>query len=162
MFEKMLMSGWGDMDFNAHMRNTAFLDMAADVRLMFFAEHGFPVTEFSRRQIGPVLRKDEIEYFREVHLLEPIRVSLMAVALADDGSRFILRNEFWREDEQLAATVTSTGGWLDLAKRRLTVPPPSLWDALNSLHKAADFQVLPSSIDERRDGAADVQVDANS
>ena len=120
MFEKMLMSGWGDMDFNAHMLNTAFLDMAADVRLMFFAEHGFPVTEFSRRRIGPVLRKDEIEYFREVHLLEPIRVSLMAVALADDGSRFILRNEFWRQDEQLAATVTSTGSVLRKAWRQST------------------------------------------
>lgn len=26
MYEQTLHAGWGDMDFNAHMRNTAFLD----------------------------------------------------------------------------------------------------------------------------------------
>jgi hypothetical protein len=40
MFEKILFAGWGDMDFNSHMRNTAFLDKSADVRMMFFAENG--------------------------------------------------------------------------------------------------------------------------
>jgi acyl-CoA thioester hydrolase len=29
MYEKKLLAGWGDMDFNAHMRNTAYLDKSA-------------------------------------------------------------------------------------------------------------------------------------
>ena len=33
MFEKTFVAGWGDMDFNAHMRNTSFLDRSADVRM---------------------------------------------------------------------------------------------------------------------------------
>ena len=41
MYCKSFIAGWGDMDANAHMRNTAFLDRAADVRMMFFADHGF-------------------------------------------------------------------------------------------------------------------------
>jgi acyl-CoA thioester hydrolase len=61
MFEQRLVDGWGDLDFNAHMRNTAFLDKSADVRMMFFAEHGFPVAEFARRRIGPGIMKDETE-----------------------------------------------------------------------------------------------------
>ena len=52
MFEKRLVAGWGDMDFNSHMRNTAFLDKSADVRMMFFAENGFSMDEFIRRKIG--------------------------------------------------------------------------------------------------------------
>lgn len=103
------------MDFNSHMRNTAFLDKSADVRMMFFAEHGFPMGEFVRQQIGPVIRKDEIEYFREIRLLEDFRVTLALAGLSDDGSRFVLRNEFSRVGEQLAARVTSAGGWLDLS-----------------------------------------------
>lgn len=146
MFEKHLIAGWGDMDFNSHMRNTAFLDKSADVRMMFFAEHGFPMEEFLRLQIGPVIRKDEIEYFREVRLLEDLRVSLALSGLSDDGSRFLLRNEFWRGGEQLAARVTSAGGWLDLSLRKLTAPPPALLAALRSLSATADFQPLPSSI----------------
>jgi len=146
VFERLLTAGWGDMDFNSHMRNTAFLDKAADVRMMFFSEHGFPMDEFIRRKIGPVVMKDEVEYFREVRLLEQMRVALAIAGLADDGSRFLLRNEFRRADGKPAATVTSAGGWLDLAGRKLVAPPDALLSALRSLSRSEDFRVLPSSV----------------
>ena len=146
MFEKRLVAGWGDMDFNSHMRNTAFLDKSADVRMMFFSENGFPMEEFFRRRLGPVVRKDEIEYFKEVRLLEELRVTLAIAGLAGDGSRFLLRNEFWRADGQLAAKVTSAGGWLDLSVRKLVAPPEALLSALRSLPQTEDFQELASSI----------------
>jgi len=44
MYEKTFFAGWGDMDFNSHMRNTAYLE-----------EHGFPMSEFVSRRIGPVI-----------------------------------------------------------------------------------------------------------
>ena len=146
MFEKQFVAGWGDMDFNSHMRNTAFLDKSADVRMMFFSENGFPMEEFVRRKIGPVIRKDEIEYFKEVRLLEALRVTLTIAGLAEDGSRFLIRNEFWRADETMIAKVTSAGGWLDLTSRKLVVPPDALLAALRSLPQTEDFQILPSSI----------------
>jgi acyl-CoA thioester hydrolase len=146
VFEKRMLAGWGDMDFNAHMRNTAFLDKSADVRMMFFAENGFPMDEFVRRKIGPVIMKDEIEYFREIRLLEELRVTLVIAGLADDGSRFQIRNEFWRADQKIAARVTSAGGWLDLTVRKLVVPPGPLLAALRSLPRTDDFQILASSI----------------
>ena len=146
MFEKRLFAGWGDMDFNSHMRNTAFLDKAADLRVMFFAEHGFPVDEFLRRKIGPVIRRDELEYFKEVRLLEELRVTLMIAGLAEDGSRFLIRNEFWRSDGKLAATVTSAGGWLELSLRKLVAPPEALLAALRLLPRTEDFRTLSSNI----------------
>jgi len=146
VFEKQFVAGWGDMDFNSHMRNTAFLDKSADVRMMFFSENGFPMEEFVRRKIGPVIRKDEIEYFKEVRLLEALRVTLTIAGLAEDGSRFLMRNEFWRADETMIAKVTSAGGWLDLTSRKLVVPPDALLAALRSLPQTEDFQILPSSI----------------
>ena len=146
MFEKTLFAGWGDMDSNSHMRNTAFLDKCVDVRMMFFAEHGFPIEELMRRRIGPVVMKDEVEYYKEVRLLQSLRITLMLTGLAEDGSRFSLRNEIWREDGKLIARVTSTGGWLDLATRKLIVPPEALLAALRSLGQTEDFQVLASSI----------------
>jgi acyl-CoA thioester hydrolase len=146
MFEKTLYVGWGDTDLNGHMGNTAYLDKSSDVRMMFFAENGFPADEFIRRRIGPVVMKDEIEYFREFRILAPIRVTLLCAGLADDGSRFIVRNEFWRSEGDLAARVTSTGGWLDLTARKLVVPPDALLTAFQSLPRTDDFRVLPSSI----------------
>ncbi len=146
MYEKTLFAGWGDMDFNSHMRNTAFLDKSADVRMMFFADNGFPMAEFMRRKLGPVVMKDEIEYFREIGLLASARVTLAVAGLADDGSRFSMRNEFFRDDGQCAARVTSSGGWLDLVARKLVAPPEALLRALQVLARTSDFRSLPSSV----------------
>jgi len=148
MFERTLFAGWGDMDFNAHMRNTAFLDKAGDVRAMFFAEHGFPMKTMAALRIGPVVSRDEVEYFREFRLLEPVRVTYSLAGAAEDGSRMKLRNEFYRADGKLAARVTSYVGWLDLAARKLVAPPDALLHAMQRLQKTDDFEVLPSSLGE--------------
>jgi len=144
MFETTLYAGWGDTDFNGHMRNTAYLDKAADTRMRFFEAQGFPMSEFSRLRLGPVVRKDEVEYFRETGLLETLRVTLAVAAQSEDGSRFQLRNEFFKADGHLAARVTSLGGWLDHAARKLVVPPPALLDAMQAMGRTEDFQDLPS------------------
>jgi acyl-CoA thioester hydrolase len=149
MYTKTLYAGWADMDFNSHMKNTAYLDKAADVRQMFLAENGFPVEEFLRLRIGPVIMKDEVEYFKEVRLLQQITVTYALAGHAVDGSRFLIRHEVFRPDGKRSARVTSTGGWLNLAERRLVVPPPALLSAMNLLERTADFVVLPSSIKTR-------------
>jgi acyl-CoA thioester hydrolase len=145
-FTRRFLVRWADMDFNAHMRNTTYLDMSADTRMLFFQEHGFAMREFERLRIGPVVRRDELEYFRELRLLETVTVSFSLAGLSGDASRMRLRNEFVREDGLLAAKVTTTGGWLDLAARRLISPPAALAEALRSLPRADDFQEPASSV----------------
>jgi acyl-CoA thioester hydrolase len=146
MFSKPFIAGWGDMDANAHMRNTAFLDRAADVRMMFFAEHGFAMKDFAARRLGPVIAKDEVDYFREVGLLQPITVTLALAGMSADGSRFLMRNEVLDGKGRACARVSSVGGWLDLAARRLVAAPPDLLSALASLPRSEDFAELPSSL----------------
>ena len=149
MYTKKLYAGWADMDFNSHMKNTAYLDKTADVRQMFLIEHGFPMEDFLRLRIGPVVMRDELEYFREVGLQQEITVSYALAGHADDGSRFMVRHEIFRADAKLAARVTSTGGWLSLDERKLIAPPPALLTAMNLLEKTKDFVVLPSSVSGR-------------
>ena len=139
-------AAWADMDANAHMANVAYLSKCVDARMSFFKQHGFPVSEFAKRQIGPVVRRDELEYYREIGLLEPIKVTLEIAGMAQDGSRFRLRNEILTEDGKRAARVTSEGGWLDLAKRKLIAPPADLLEALSAMPQATEFERLPSSI----------------
>jgi acyl-CoA thioester hydrolase len=146
MFAKTLFASWADMDFNSHMKNTAFLDKSADVRMMFFSENGFPMGEFLRLGLGPVVMKDELEYRKEVGLLQEVTVSLAIAGHSDDGSRFVLRNEIVGLDGTLCASVTSTGGWLDRATRKLVAPPETLHKVMRSLPQTSDFKVLPSSV----------------
>ena len=142
-YAKEFLVGWRAMDFNGHMANTAYLDLAADVRLAFLADHGFPPTELRRLAIGPVIRKEELEYFREVNLHDTVRVTYAALAMSADGARFVVENEIWSAGGERAATVRSTGGWLDLRARKLVAPPPALLAALERLPRVAGFVELP-------------------
>ena len=111
--------------------------------MAFFAEHGFPPTEFRRLAIGPVVRRDELEYFREVNLHDTVTVSHAALAMSADGARFTLENEIFNAAGERAAVVRSTGGWLDLAARKLIVPPPPLIRAMRLVPRAPEFVELP-------------------
>ena len=142
-YARQFLAGWRTMDFNGHLANTAYLDLAADVRMAFFAEHGFPPIEFRRLAIGPVVRNDELEYFREVHLHETVTVTHAALAMSPDGARFTLENEIWSAAGERAAVVRSTGGWLDLRARKLVAPPPALMSAMLAIPRAPAFVDLP-------------------
>ena len=142
-YARQFLAGWGSMDFNGHLANTAYLDLAADVRMGFFAEHGFPASEFRRLSLGPVVRKDELEYFHEVGLHDTVTVTFAAHAMSADGARFVLENEMWTMAGVRAAIVRSTGGWLDLQARKLVVPPAALLGALAQVPRSPDFVELP-------------------
>ena len=146
IFEVDLIAGWGDMDFNGHMANTAYLDKSGDVRLMFFAANYFSGKQMARLRIGPVIMKDNLEYYKEIGLMESITCSLYIAGLSKDGSRFKLRNEFRNEKGELAAQVTSVGGWLDLNTRKLIIPPEKIQLMMNNLVKSDDYEELHSSI----------------
>lgn len=142
LFERTLSIGWEHMDVNGHMRNTAYLDFAVNVRMAFFNAHGFPVSEFRRLHLGPVVQRDDIQYFRECHMLEELRGTLALAGCSEDMSRFRLRNEFYKSDGRLAARLRTDGGWLDLSARRLCIPPDSVRDALHLLDRTEDFEAL--------------------
>lgn len=143
-FSRQFTARWADMDFNAHMANTAYLNFAADLRFTYFQEHGFAASEFAKLQIGPVVFRDEVDYYREFRLLESVTVTLQLAAISDDAGRFKLRNEFFKDSGELAARVISHGAWLSLTARKLTVPPPALAEVLLQLPRSADFQLLPA------------------
>jgi len=146
IFEKTFHVGWANVDFNGHLGNTSFMDLAVDVRMFFFAENGFSVQEFQRQRFGPVILKDEIEYYKELYLLDKIRITFQGAGISEDASRFKIRNEFFREDGKLAARLNTTGGWLSFETRKLIVPPEKLAEAMRSLVRTEDFEVFRSSI----------------
>ena len=146
MFERKMIAGWGDIDFNSHMRNTAYMDRSGDLRMMFFDSQGFTVKDFMQRKIGPVVKKDEIEYFSEIHLLEEFTVTLYTSGMAENGSRFRLHNDFYAASGKLAAKVTSTGGWLDLVNRKLVAPPQELFELMSKMPKSEHYEVLTASV----------------
>lgn len=146
VFEKWFHAGWASMDFNGHMGNTAYLDFCVDTRMAYFASHGFPVSEFQRQRFGPVIKTDNVEYFREIRLMETFKVTFETSGLAENASQFRIVNTFFLEDGTCAARVSTVGGWLSFTERKLIVPPEGIRNALHDLSKTEDFEILNPSV----------------
>jgi acyl-CoA thioester hydrolase len=146
LFIHKLTASWADMDYNSHMANTAYLNRAVDARMAFFTSKGLPLAEMMRLRVSWVVMKDEQEYRREIFWMEEFSITVGLAGLAHDCSRFKIRNDFFRADGQLAAKVTSTGGFLNLDTRKLVIPPQELVTIYQTMPKTEDYETLPSSL----------------
>ena len=146
IFEEHFQVGWRDVDPNGHVANMVYLEYAVDARIAFFASQGFPPINFLRMGFGPVIKNDFVEYFREVMMLEEIRVTVENGGHSEDGSRFRVINNIYKADGVHAARVTSIGGWLSMKDRKLMAPPEELKQAWLTLSRTDDFEELRSSI----------------
>jgi acyl-CoA thioester hydrolase len=145
-FEKHFEVGWRDVDPNGHVANMTYLEYAVDTRVAFFDACGFPPQNFRNQRFGPVIKNDFVEYFREVMMLEKLTVTMENGGFSEDGSRFRVINSIYKQDRTPVARVTSIGGWLDLLKRKLTIPHNTIIEAWQTLPRTEDFEVLNSSI----------------
>lgn len=137
------MIGWAAMDANGHFGNSSYLDLASDARMAFFTDHGISFRDMQRLAVGPVIRKDELEYFREVGLHDTVTITVALLGLSPDGARFTIENEMWLANGERSAVVRSSGGWLDLRARKLVVPPPALVAAMQQMPRAEGYVDLP-------------------
>ena len=65
-FEVAIHARWPDMDQNGHMRTVAYLEVAEDSRMQYFASRGYSMDSFVRNRIGPVVTSDELNYRAEL------------------------------------------------------------------------------------------------
>jgi acyl-CoA thioester hydrolase len=135
---------WADLDPNAHMRHTAYMDYAAQARVAFLTEHGFGLPEFHAAMVGPVLFKETTDYLREVRANERITVSIEVCGASANGKHFRIRHEIRKHDGVVAARVEVTGAWLDLRARKVCEPPAALRAAMDAMPRSADFAEIPS------------------
>jgi acyl-CoA thioester hydrolase len=124
---------WADMDPNGHMRHSAYADYAADHRVVMLAQWGYGVARFAELRLGPILFREETKYLKEVSIGEEIRVDGQLASATEDGARWTIVHTIYKADGRVAATVTVDGAWLDLDRRKLTVPPAELAAAFSSM-----------------------------
>jgi acyl-CoA thioester hydrolase len=139
VFSRDYLAQWGDMDFNQHMANSAFLDYASNTRMLFLESQGVTVGTLMERQIGPVTIEDTITYRREIRMLERFTVDYRIVAHRPDFRRARIRNAI-STDAGACATVETTVVWVDLAERRPIRPPADICAAFAALAHTDDFE----------------------
>jgi acyl-CoA thioester hydrolase len=133
---------WADCDVNGHMRNTSYSEYAIDTRMAYLAENGFPFESFVASGIGPVLLHESIDYLREVPLGGTLEVDLAITGLSPDLARFKFEHDIWLPGRKKAARIVLYGGWMDLQKRKLRVPPDDLQRLLRASPRGEPFEEL--------------------
>lgn len=133
---------WADLDSNAHLKNTRYLDYAAQARFLFLAEAGFTPQAFAEAKMGPVVFEDRVEYRKELRLLQHFSVRMQVGGLSEDGAKFIMVNEVLNPKGELCARVQTTAAWFSLDSRKVTPPPPALKAAMEQAERTEDFRWL--------------------
>jgi acyl-CoA thioester hydrolase len=142
-FEVIFKTKWSDFDPNRHMRHTAYNDYAAEVRVRYFQEHGLSINEFAKLNIGPILFKEETTFLKEIHIGENITVKMELEGVSKGIERWRFTHQIFNKDGILAAEIKVYGAWIDLLKRKLTVPPTEFVKIFKNLPKTTDFKEIP-------------------
>lgn len=133
---------WADFDANVHMRHTAYNDYCAEARLRFFNQFGITIHDFTKEKVGPILFEENTRFLKEIHMGEDISVNLKITGLSSKGERWKIQHEVFNGDGKLSAIITVYGAWLDLVKRKLTVPPLKFQDIFNDAERTHDFEEI--------------------
>jgi len=138
-FEQQLAVRWSDVDQNRHVRHSCYYDYGAHSRIRFFAAVGFDAKKMSQENIGPILFKEECSFLRELGLNETITINFQKGEVREDGSRWILHHEIFNSLGEKSAHITIKGAFMDLATRKLTIPPKELAVAIHDLPQGEEY-----------------------
>ena len=130
---------WSDLDPNFHLRHSVYYDYGAFARISFLEEHGLTAAVMAANQIGPILFREECVFKREIRLGDTITIDVELLSAREDQSRWSIRHNIWKNGDTLSAVLTVDGAWIDVAKRKLTVPPDNVLHVFNNMPRAAEF-----------------------
>jgi acyl-CoA thioester hydrolase len=124
-FSKRFTVSSNDLDQNGHVNGAVYVQWGDDVRTACSTAAGVSMDDLVSSGVGPVNLETNIKYHRELRLGQNVEVTCRF----EWGDRKTMRivQHFLLEDGSLAAELTSTGGLLDLKKRRLVENPSEHW-----------------------------------
>ena len=111
-----------ELDIQGHLANAVYHQYGDHARWECLRAAGISAEKLLATGVGPVTLETTIRFRRELRGSDEVTVS--CAFIWREGRTFRIEQEFRRRDGTLAAELTSLGGLLDLAERRL-VPDPA-------------------------------------
>ncbi len=141
-FTRSMQVRWSDMDANRHLRHSVYYDYGAAMRMMVLSEGGLNLRKLEEFEVGPILFREEAIFKRELRLDDKITLDVVMVKSTEDFARWSLRHHFIKEDGAIAAVVNIDGAWMDLVKRKLTVPNQFIQSIFSMFPKSEDYELI--------------------
>jgi len=141
-FSQTFQIRWSDVDANAHVRHSAYLDYCATLRMSWLKANGFSLTKLASLGLGPILFKESISYFRELKPDGKVTARLHMAALSETGHKWVIDHEILNEKGEVAAKLHAEGAWFDTKQRKVIPPPEDLLSLMKSAAKSESFQSI--------------------
>lgn len=145
-YSKPVQIRWADIDQNRHLRHSVYYDYGAMIRIAFLSAHGLTTHKMGELNIGPILFREEVIFRREIKMEDEIEIDVQLVKTTPDFARWSLRHNFTKNDGTLAAILNMDGAWMDIEKRRLTIPNEFVQKIFDDFPKADDFQMITKKV----------------
>lgn len=142
-FTKEIHIRWADLDPNFHVRHSAYYDFGAQHRVEILEQLGMTVRIMQEQHFGPILFREECVFRKEMRMNQTVFISTKIGKVKEDASRWTLIHEFKNDKDELLATITVDGAWMDTKLRKISNPTPQIAiDVMNMIPKSADFMLL--------------------
>ncbi len=136
---------WTDIDANRHVRYSAYIDAAAEMRYRFFTEHGLPPEAFDHLGAGPVYTSLTANFYREVFFGETLTITYQLSGLSASGVRWKVQHNFLKANGKKAVSLSLEGTILNLLTRQPTTPTPEIMRVFQQVPRSPAFEELSES-----------------
>ncbi|MGZ8559849.1 MAG: acyl-CoA thioesterase [Chitinophagaceae bacterium] len=141
-FTREVQVRWSDLDPNVHLRHSVYYDWGAFCRISFLGAHKLSTELMQQLQIGPILFREECVFKKEIRLGDKVTINLQIIKSKKDFSRWTIQHTIMKNKDSVAAIITVDGAWLNIAKRKLAIPPAEVADVFSQMPLAENFQWL--------------------
>ncbi len=142
-FTKEISIRWSDLDPNFHVRHSAYYDFGAQHRIEILEQLGLTMKVMQEQHFGPVLFREECVFRREIRLNSRVFISTKIGKIKADASRWTIVHELKNENDDLFATLSVDGAWIDTKLRKIANPTPQIAaEVMNSFPRTVDFTQL--------------------
>ena len=142
-FTKEISIRWSDLDPNFHVRHSAYYDFGAQHRIEILEQLGLTMKAMQMEHFGPVLFREECVFRREIRLNSKVFINTKIGKMKADASRWTIVHELKNENDELYATISVDGAWIDTKLRKIANPTPQIAvDVMNNMPKTTDVEPI--------------------
>ncbi len=131
---------WADLDPNFHLRHSVYYDWGAMCRMEYLTTHGLTPAVMSKLRFGPIIFREEGIFRKEVKYGDEVIINLKLIKGRRDYSRWTIMHEIKKSDDTLCAIVTIDGAWLNVAERKLFIPPAEVITIFQNMPLGENFE----------------------
>lgn len=117
-----------EVDSTGHLHGATYLNYGDHARWELLRAAGITTEDLLAAGVGPVTLDTVVQFQSELRAGDELDVSCTFVW--HDGRTYGVEQELTKADGTMAARISSTGGLLDLATRRLVADPRRRWTAI--------------------------------